>query len=397
MKTITKYSVASITFDLRWESDGAKHVDQLWRPINVWRDTLPERLYDQLLGAVLGDRFETELAAGRATPPYETQKVVSLPRSQFNEALASPRFGRFYPQGNLSGLTGVYRQNTNPFRVIAVDQEKLLADLNHPLCAYPIRFRATVEAIRDRDYDWGGECVTVMEEVTTGPGMQARCNNQPSDFFNATAFARENEDQDFLFYQQPRLVNHIDDCAIAQITELYASMMTPKMDVLDLMSSWRSHMPAKIPLRSLVGLGMNAEEMRDNPLLTRHLVHDLNLNPSLPFSNASFDLVVCTVSFEYLTQPEWVLQEVIRVLRPGGRFVTAFSNRWFPPKVTRLWTELHEFERLGLVLEYFRRANAFTDLCTFSSRGRLRPITDKYFPNMRISDPVYAVWGRLSS
>jgi hypothetical protein len=71
-----------------------------------------------------------------------------------------------------------------------------------------------------------------------------------------------------------------------------------------------------------------------------------------------------------------------------------FSNRWFPPKSIRIWKELHEFERMGLVLEYFERTGRFQDLETFSMRGIPRPWDDKYFPQMRFSDPVYAVWGR---
>jgi hypothetical protein len=117
--------------------------------------------------------------------------------------------------------------------------------------------------------------------------------------------------------------------------------------VLDLMASWESHLPADHGLGEIVGLGLNEEELNANRLFGDHLVHDLNREPRLPFDDASFDAVICSLSVEYLTQPFEAFAEVARVLRPGGRFITTFSNRWFPPKVIRTWEQLHEFERLG--------------------------------------------------
>ncbi|HSO66707.1 MAG TPA: class I SAM-dependent methyltransferase, partial [Desulfatirhabdiaceae bacterium] len=108
----------------------------------------------------------------------------------------------------------------------------------------------------------------------------------------------------------------------------------------------------------------------------------------------SLDAVVCTASIEYLTRPVEVISEISRILKPGGLLVMTFSNRWFPPKVIRIWTELHEFERMGLVLEYMMLTGSFENLHTFSMRGLPRPETDKYFGQQRYSDPVYAVWGQ---
>jgi SAM-dependent methyltransferase len=95
-----------------------------------------------------------------------------------------------------------------------------------------------------------------------------------------------------------------------------------------------------------------------------------------------------------MTRPFEVFEEVARILRPGGFFVVTFSNRWFPPKVVRIWQEMHEFERVGLVLEYFLRSGAYHHLKTYSIRGLPRPESDKYYPNIPVSDPVFAVWGQ---
>jgi SAM-dependent methyltransferase len=178
------------------------------------------------------------------------------------------------------------------------------------------------------------------------------------------------------------------------ITGLYAGMLRPGMRVLDLMSSWTSHLPDEILFTEVVGLGMNPEELQANKRLNRFVVQDLNQLTTLPFENGSLDAVVCTASIEYLTRPFEVFSEISRILKPGGLLVMTFSNRWFPPKVIRIWTELHEFERMGLALEYMILTGSFENLHTFSMRGLPRPETDKYFGEQRYSDPVYAVWGQ---
>lgn len=118
------------------------------------------------------------------------------------------------------------------------------------------------------------------------------------------------------------------------------------MRVLDLMSSWVSHLP-EYDLDA-TGLGLNAEEMGQNPRLATHVVHDLNGNPELPFADGEFDAVVCTASVEYLIQPHDVFRSVRRVLKPGAPFVVTFSDRWFSPKAIQVWPLLHAFERMGL-------------------------------------------------
>jgi SAM-dependent methyltransferase len=164
--------------------------------------------------------------------------------------------------------------------------------------------------------------------------------------------------------------------------------------VLDLMSSWVSHLPETVRFERVSGLGLNRAELQQNPQLTDIHVHDLNANPWLPYDDTSFDLVVCTASIEYLIHPLEVVKAVGRVLKPGGTFVVVFSNRWFPPKVIRIWEQIHEFERIGLVMEYFLRSGAFDDVQTYSMRGLPRPRDDKYAHELQFSDPVYAVWGK---
>jgi SAM-dependent methyltransferase len=135
-----------------------------------------------------------------------------------------------------------------------------------------------------------------------------------------------------------------------------AETLAPGSAVLDLMSSWRSHLPEAIPLAKVIGLGLNADEMADNPQLTGAVVHDLNQSPALPFADAVFDTVICTVSVQYLVRPVEVFSEVRRVLKPGGVFVVSFSNRCFPDKAVWVWLFTDDEKHQALVSDYFRRA-----------------------------------------
>jgi SAM-dependent methyltransferase len=394
METITKDSLAGIEFQLDWKSKDAEHTEVLFTKVNVWRDILPPGMSDALMGRSPGDRVSASFSKDQRLLAYGPEMLHTLKRGQFDESRATPRYGRFYPMSLLTGMTHVFPGNVKPFRLTGLSDDNIEVDAGHPLANYDLSMTAVVHDTMIKPYDRGGECAMLLECVGDGPGMQVPRNGRPTDFFEPDAFVREDETVDSRFYEKPRLVNHLDDRAIETISGFYGDLLGPGMDVLDLMSAWRSHVPEGSSLKSLVGLGMNPAEMAANPQLTDFRVHDLNVAPRLPFDDASFDRVICTASLEYLVHPDAVFGDVARVLRPGGVFALTFSNRWFPPKTIRLWPRLHEFERMGLVMAYFNRSGKFTDLHTLSSRGWPRPETDKYYGQQYKSDPVYAVWGK---
>lgn len=179
--------------------------------------------------------------------------------------------------------------------------------------------------------------------------------------FKPEHFAREDSEDDARFYDFPRLVTHIDDAAIAALTEYYRRTIPSNADVLDLMSSWVSHLPGDLPLGRVAGLGMNAEELAANPRLTDRLVHNLNRDAKLPFDDASFDAVLIAVSIQYLTQPVEVLAEIARVLKPGAPCIVSFSNRCFPTKAVLVWRAYDDRQHVGLVALYFKSAGGFTE------------------------------------
>lgn len=197
---------------------------------------------------------------------------------------------------------------------------------------------------------------------------------------------RVSNEDDGYFYSTPRMVNHIDSQARSHLLAYTSSLISPEMKVLDLMSSMQSHLPQG---PSVTGLGMNHQEMAANPVLSDYLVHNVNTTPQLPFEDNNFDAICCHLSFEYLLNPQKIIAECRRVLKKGGPLIISFSNRWFPEKVTRLWQQLHEFERLGYVMETIHQH--FSNLQTISFRNWPRPTDDPHFSSLETSDPLFIV------
>jgi Methyltransferase domain len=170
------------------------------------------------------------------------------------------------------------------------------------------------------------------------------------------AFDKADPSPDEEFYSFPRFVTHIDDEAIAAVTRVYRDVLPPGGAVLDLMSSWVSHLPEDVAYSSVVGHGMNAEELAANPRLTRWFVRDLNAEPALPLGDGEFDGACLCVSVQYLQRPVDVFREVRRVLRQGGPFVVSFSNRCFPTKAVAIWQSYSGPDQQRLVAAYMRAA-----------------------------------------
>lgn len=196
-------------------------------------------------------------------------------------------------------------------------------------------------------------------------------------------FARNDPSDDVRFYSFPRFVTHIDDGAIEAVGALYEELGITGA-VLDLCSSWVSHF-REAP-RSLVALGMNADELAANPQATSWVVHDLNEDPELPFPDETFDAATCCVSVDYLIRPVEVFASVARVLRPGGVFVCTFSNRLFPTKAIAGWLATNDAGHIAIVEEYFRRADGFA-----GPESRRCTQVQGYF-----GDPLFAVWARVT-
>jgi len=197
------------------------------------------------------------------------------------------------------------------------------------------------------------------------------------------AFRRTDEAPDEEFYRTPRLVTHIDDGAIAAVTQLYRELFPADGEILDLMSSWVSHLPPEIAYRRVIGLGMNEVELKRNPRLDAYVVQNLNTKPRLPFGAAEFDGAGICVSIDYLTRPVEVLREVGRVLKVGAPLAITFSNRCFPNKAIAIWHQVDDKGHIQLVERYLEDAGNFTNIRSLDRS-----------PRGAFSDPLYAVVGR---
>src|SRR6202166_179368 len=200
----------------------------------------------------------------------------------------------------------------------------------------------------------------------------------PADFFR-----RVDDSDDEAFYSTPRLVVDIDDGAIAKVGEIYARLLPQAGAILDLMSSWRSHLPAHLRPSRVVGLGMNRAEMENNPALTEVVIHNLNRAPRMPFADAEFDGAVVTVSVQYMTRPVETFAEVGRVLKAGAPFVVTFSNRMFPTKAVAIWQNLDDYDHGKLVGSYFMESGGLENI----------DFIDRSAPSVPPSDPIWAVVG----
>ena len=392
--------IESLELILRWQSEVGLHCDRLFIDDMQQQALFPPEIATALDQSAPGELIGCQFAPGKLVAAFNQHNITSFDRRLMQQQLGARQIqlqrGRFYPQALAARALACQPNDYTPMRLVEINDSSLVVDRNHPLSTYELELGVRRWRQPNRVNAGDRRQLDVAAVVTRGgPGMQMPYRGSLTDFCNPYPFRRDNDQDDADFYRQARLVQHLDDVAIEQVTALHARMIQPGMKVLDLMSSHLSHLPAVEPLE-VVGLGMNRQELDHNPRLNQRLIHDLNKRPQLPFADNSFDLAICTSSIEYLVDPLAVIDELARVLRPGSRLMVTFSDRWFSGKEITLWPELHPFERQGLVLDFFIRGGQFTDLHSESIRGLPRPVDDIHSKLRPVSDPVFAVWGTVS-
>lgn len=170
--------------------------------------------------------------------------------------------------------------------------------------------------------------------------------------FRPEDFLRSDSNDDTKFYTVPRLVYHIDEPAVASLTQYYRNNIPKGSSILDICSSWVSHYPLEFPdtMNKICATGMSSIELQFNDQLTGgYQPKDLNADPTIPYPDASFDVVTCVVSIDYLIEPIKVLKEVHRVLKPGGKVIVSQSNRCFPTKAIAMWLQMNDRQHLELI------------------------------------------------
>jgi len=156
---------------------------------------------------------------------------------------------------------------------------------------------------------------------------------------------------DQLFYAEPRFVQHLDSAFRGRLTALYRERIAPQAVVLDLMSSWVSHLPDEVNYAQVIGHGLNEKELAANRRLDCHWLQNLNQTQEIPLNDSSVDAVLIVAGWQYLQYPEPVAAELLRITRPGGQLIVAFSNRMFFTKAPQVWADGSDRDHLATVAQ----------------------------------------------
>lgn len=354
MITFNDNAFGAIEFTVEWKKNGLTHEERfLGRKINPVNDVFPRGMRDELEGKKVGDSVTMTFEPRMCIPRHRDSQVKTIPLDRLRPKTVDgrpivPLEGRFYPQGHINGLLDVYPDTLTPFRLIELDEddETFVADCNHPLANTPVTITATIQYLEERDTGTYGSLTHWREKTCDwGPGMQAMFDDEPTTFFHPAFFDRiDTSDTEFT---PPAM----DARACENLDSIYARFIKPDMRVLDL------------------SMGSDRPE-------------------------GKYDAAVCTLSLEYMTRPVDILRYVAHFLNPGAPVLIGFTSHYDRERVIQGWADLHEFERMGLALEYLRVANLFEDAGTVSVRNDWRDKDDPLFMETKgVSDPVYVAYG----
>ncbi|WP_316899818.1 hypothetical protein [Pseudodesulfovibrio indicus] len=353
MTAFNDNAVGALEFTVTWEQDDAAHEERfLGRKVNPVNDVFPRGMREALEGKEPGESVCFTYEPRLCIPRRKESLVLTLGLDRLRQKTVAgepiiPLVGRFYPQGHINGLLDVYPDTLTPFRLTELDDETFTADRNHPLADVPVTIEARIQYLEPRETGTYGSLTHWREALCDwGPGMQARLDGEPTDFFHPAFFDRRSE---------------LDE-------------------------AFRPPRPDAAALRNL-------DRLRDRLFPEGTRVLDLSLDSERP--TGKYDGAVCCCSLEYMDRPVDVLRYVAYFLEPGAPLLLAFTHAFDPDRAIRGWSELHRFERLGLALEYLRMAGFTDDLNTLSIRNDWRDRDDPRFMETKgVSDPVFAAWGR---
>ncbi len=154
---------------------------------------------------------------------------------------------------------------------------------------------------------------------------------------------------DQIFYQQPRYVHHLSASFRSRLTNLYREYLHQHHVILDLMSSWVSHLPDNIKYKKIIGHGMNEDELNYNKRLDRFWIQNFNKTQNMPIEDSSIDAGLIVAGWQYLQYPENVSLELSRIIKSDALLIISFTNRAFWTKAPNIWTYSSEEKRIEYV------------------------------------------------
>ena len=272
---------ATIEFSLHWKSPQCRHIDRRYiEKVDFWRDLLPGSLQQNIATLLPGETYQESFSPGVLVPEHSDSNIIRFPKSMFSGSsfgtAPTPAVGRFYPKSYAWKALHSFPEDFTPFRLVDTSGNTLTADTNHPLARYPVAIEATMIKHLKTVTQRGGSANDLAEQLTSGgPGMQVPCGDFYTDIFRKYPLPRTKEGDDLEFYRTPRLVHHLDSTARSRVQETYGRYVSPGMRILDLMSSWESHLPESLRGCEVYGIGLNSKELEKNKQLTHNSVHDL--------------------------------------------------------------------------------------------------------------------------
>lgn len=156
----------------------------------------------------------------------------------------------------------------------------------------------------------------------------------------------------------PGVENHWDD---KLFRESIQAVLRPEHHLLDLGAGAGIVKEMNFRGQAARVCGVDPDErVLENPYLDDAKVGQ---GESIPYPDASFDVVVADNVLEHLENPDAVFREVNRVLKPGGWFLAKTPNRWhYMPLAARLTP--HRFHA------FYNRLRGRHETDTFPTRYR---------------------------
>jgi SAM-dependent methyltransferase len=378
---------------IRWQGFDTRFQDaRLIEEFRITAERLPVACRRQISQLQPGECLRQRFPAGVLVDHWRESLRLVLPRSHFRPddgTGCTPGYGRFYPLRCFAGLPLPSGRKPAFGRIIGLDETRMTLDLNHPLAGKPLDLEIRCHPVigQPRPDNHPARSLTALL-CDGGPGMQDRLAGGETDFRDGHPFARLDEGDDAAFFREPSLTPYWGRPALQQVSQLYRHLIRPGERVLDLMAGVHSPLQeAAIDDLSVTCAGLNRIELAHNPVCHERRTLNVNRDLPLPWPERHFDTVLIHAAIEYVTRPAVLLDEIHRLLKPGGRLIISFSDHWVEAKVIRIWPRLFPFERSGLLLAWLRRQGGFTNLHASSVRGvPAGPSSPEQ------DEPVHAVW-----
>ncbi|MCB1736416.1 MAG: methyltransferase domain-containing protein [Gammaproteobacteria bacterium] len=399
---MTASRLAAIEIAIDWQSKDATHRERVYfEKVNFWRDFFPGTLGDRLANSEIAAWVSEENVRCDLIEDWSSREIVEADCAKIVQRRPTvqpviPKPGRFYPRALFGGIPNVVAEDLRVMRVIGKHDNLLRFDLNHPMSRYPLTVSGRVVQWLGAGAERGGRCNDiVLDCINAGPGMQAALDGGLFDLDSDSSFQRLDPSDDARAWHEVHPL--LDAEADRQMSEMIGHALTPGMRVLDLMSGSDSHIPESICGIELIGIGLNRGAMSANKQLSEFVIQDVNTSPELPWPDDHFDAVIGSFAFEYLADPAISISELARITRPRGTVLFTFTDQFHPGKCIGIWNDLHPFERVGLILEMFRRDGHFDALHSETARFFPRPEDDPEFQKKLFSDSVYTAWATKRS